>query len=54
MAAPVFHDIMTYALQELGIPPTGTTLTPFPLKVSEAAARSNPHMLRDGQPAAGR
>jgi cell division protein FtsI (penicillin-binding protein 3) len=24
VAAPVFHDVMTYALQELGIPPTGT------------------------------
>ncbi len=24
VAAPVFHDVMTYALQDLGIPPTGT------------------------------
>ena len=28
VAGPVFHDVMTYALQELKIPPTGTQVAP--------------------------
>ncbi len=31
VAAPVFKDVMSFALQDLGIPPTGTTPTPYPL-----------------------
>lgn len=31
VAAPVFKDVMSFALQDQGIPPTGTTPTPFPL-----------------------
>ncbi|WP_454294469.1 peptidoglycan D,D-transpeptidase FtsI family protein [Salana multivorans] len=30
IAAPVFHDVASFALQTLGIPPTGTTATLFP------------------------
>jgi len=47
VAAPVFHDIMTYALQELQIPPTGTKPTTMPLSVSPATALADPHVLRD-------
>ena len=28
VAGPVFHDVMTYALQELKIPPTAATTPP--------------------------
>ena len=45
VAAPVFKDVMTYALQEFGIPPTGTsppvmklTLGDPPATVDKAAA----------------
>ncbi len=31
VAGPVFKDVMSFALQDLGIPPTGTTPTPYPL-----------------------
>ncbi len=31
VAAPVFKDVMSFALQDLGIPPTGTRATPYPL-----------------------
>ena len=36
VAGPVFHDVMTYALQELKIPPTGATTPPtIKLKTAE-------------------
>ncbi|KGN33391.1 cell division protein FtsI [Knoellia sinensis KCTC 19936] len=47
VAAPVFHDVMTYALQELKIPPTGTAKAPITLSVSPEEAASNPDTLRD-------
>lgn len=31
VAAPVFKDVMSFALQDLGVPPTQTTPTPYPL-----------------------
>jgi len=31
VAGPVFKDVMSFALQDLGIPPTQTTPTPYPL-----------------------
>ncbi len=34
-AGPVFQQVMSYALQKYGIPPTGVARTPFPLKVGE-------------------
>ena len=35
-AGPVFKDVMTYALQEFGIPPTGTTPPVMKLKIDDA------------------
>jgi len=35
-AGPVFKDVMTYALQEFGIPPTGTTPPVMKLKIGDA------------------
>jgi len=40
-AAPVFKDVMTYALQEFGVPPTGTPPPVMKLKVDEAPASAN-------------
>ncbi|HEY5249668.1 MAG TPA: penicillin-binding protein 2 [Dermatophilaceae bacterium] len=37
-AAPVFKDVMTYALQEFGIPPTGTPPPVMKLKLGDPAA----------------
>ncbi|GAB96305.1 cell division protein FtsI (penicillin-binding protein 3) [Kineosphaera limosa] len=37
-AGPVFQQVMSYALQKYGIPPTGVQRTPFPLKVGEKPA----------------
>lgn len=48
VAAPVFHDVMTYALQELKVPPTGTTKQAITLSVSPEEAAANPDTLRDG------
>lgn len=47
VAAPVFHDVMTYALQELKVPPTGTTKAPIKLEVSAEEAAANPDTLRN-------
>jgi cell division protein FtsI (penicillin-binding protein 3) len=47
VAAPVFHDVMTYALQELKVPPTGTAAAPITLSVTPEEATSNPDTLRD-------
>ncbi len=37
-AAPVFKDVMTYALKEFGIPPTGTPPPVMKLKIEDAPA----------------
>ncbi len=41
-AGPVFQQVMSYALQKYGIPPTGTQRTPFPLQVGEKPAADTP------------
>ncbi|MEP7193995.1 MAG: penicillin-binding transpeptidase domain-containing protein [Actinomycetota bacterium] len=40
-AGPVFKDVMTYALQEFGIPPTGTPPPVMKLKLDEAPTSVN-------------
>ena len=40
-AGPVFKDVMTYALQEFGIPPTGTPLPVMKLKTEDAPASAD-------------
>ena len=47
VAAPVFHDVMTYALQALKVPPTGTTAPALTLDVDPAAAEADPTVLRN-------
>ncbi|CCH69706.1 putative cell division protein FtsI/penicillin-binding protein [Phycicoccus elongatus Lp2] len=46
-AGPVFHDVMTYALQELKIPPTGTAAPQLVLDVEPSAAEADPTTLRN-------
>lgn len=41
-AGPVFQQVMSYALQKYGIPPTGTQRTPFPLQVGEKPSADTP------------
>lgn len=53
-AGPVFHDVMTYALQELKVPPTGTTAPKIELKLDAAPPDGTPGVIRDGGSAAGR
>lgn len=45
VAAPVFTDVMTYALADLQIPPTGTTAPELVLSVEPEEALSNPAVL---------
>jgi cell division protein FtsI (penicillin-binding protein 3) len=40
-AGPVFKDVMTYALQEFRIPPTGATPPVMRLKISDAPASAD-------------
>lgn len=40
-AGPVFKDVMTYALQEFGIPPTGTPSPVMKLKTEDAPASAD-------------
>ncbi|MFW5470274.1 peptidoglycan D,D-transpeptidase FtsI family protein [Knoellia sp. CPCC 206435] len=47
VAGPVFQDVMTYALQELKVPPTGTTKAAITLSVDPEVAQSDPNTLRD-------
>ena len=47
VAGPVFHDVMTYALQELQIPPTGTSSPVAKIRVDKTPAASDPSVLRD-------
>jgi cell division protein FtsI (penicillin-binding protein 3) len=54
VAAPVFHDVMTYALQELQIPPTGTASPVAVLKAATTPSPSDPSVLRDHLSAAAR
>lgn len=45
LAAPVFRTVTTYALQELGIPPTTTKHDPFPIMLPEPPSPSDPTVL---------
>jgi len=47
VAGPVFQSVMTYALQELKVPPTGTTKAPIKISVTPEEAASDPTTLRD-------
>ncbi|HET7278792.1 MAG TPA: penicillin-binding protein 2 [Dermatophilaceae bacterium] len=47
VAAPVFRDVMTYALQALQIPPTSGKPTKVTLKLDSAPAASDPKVIRD-------
>jgi cell division protein FtsI (penicillin-binding protein 3) len=47
VAGPVFRDVMTYALQELEIPPTNTTPPKVRVKAEETPAKGDPTVLRD-------
>lgn len=47
VAGPVFHDVMTYALQELKVPPTGTTKAPIKISATPEEAASDPRTLQD-------
>jgi len=51
VAGPVFHDVMTYALQELRIPPTGTASPVTKIKPDSIPPASDPTVLRDTQSA---
>ncbi|MEO7069526.1 MAG: penicillin-binding transpeptidase domain-containing protein, partial [Nostocoides sp.] len=54
VAAPVFHDVMTYALQELKIPPTGTTPPQLKIKLDGPPSADDPTVLHDRQRTGGR
>jgi cell division protein FtsI (penicillin-binding protein 3) len=47
VAGPVFHDVMTYALQELQIPPTGTSSPVTKIRPDKVPAASDPSVIRD-------
>lgn len=51
VAAPVFHDVMTYALSSLDIPPTPGDTTPpeLTLKLTSPPDANDPAVLRDGR-----
>ena len=49
VAGPVFKDVMTYALQELKIPPTGKKAQELTLHVDPEEALADPDVLRDGK-----
>ncbi len=53
VAAPVFRDVMTYALQELKVPPTGTTPPTLTVEVTPEQAAADPTTLRDGRASGG-
>jgi cell division protein FtsI (penicillin-binding protein 3) len=40
-AGPVFKDVMTYALQEFTVPPTGTPPPVMKLKIDDAPASAD-------------
>lgn len=45
VAAPIFKDITTYALAELGIPPTGAELEPVTIELEGPPAKDDPRVL---------
>ena len=47
VAGPVFRDVMTYALQELEIPPTNTTPPKVSVKADPKPSAGDPSVLRD-------
>ncbi|MEO7422255.1 MAG: penicillin-binding protein 2 [Ornithinibacter sp.] len=49
VAGPVFKDIATYALQELGIPPTGSKPVPVTLEADPKEAEADPTLLKNGR-----
>lgn len=52
VAGPVFRDVMTYALQEFEIPPTGTKPPVIQLEPKTVPSPSDPEVLRDRKSAA--
>jgi cell division protein FtsI (penicillin-binding protein 3) len=52
-AGPVFKDVMTYALQELKVPPTGTDTPKLTLEVPRSQAEADPTVLRDRRSGSG-
>jgi len=54
VAGPVFHDVMTYALQELQIPPTGTRSPVAQIHPAEVPAKNDPSVIRDTRSRGGR
>jgi cell division protein FtsI (penicillin-binding protein 3) len=49
VAGPVFRDVMTYALQELQVPPTGTRSPVVQLRAPQTPSKDDPTVLRDNQ-----
>lgn len=47
VAGPVFHDVMTYALQELQIPPTGTSSPVAKIRAEKTPAANDTSVIRD-------
>ena len=45
VAAPIFKDITTYALAELGIPPTGAELEPVVIALDGPPSKDDPRVL---------
>jgi cell division protein FtsI (penicillin-binding protein 3) len=54
VAGPVFHDVMTYALQELQIPPTGTKAPVAQIHPTRTPAKNDPAVIRDTKSRGGR
>ena len=52
VAGPVFRDVMTYALQELEIPPTGTKPPVAKVKPDSVPPAGDPRVIRDTRSAA--
>jgi cell division protein FtsI (penicillin-binding protein 3) len=53
VAAPVFHDVMTYALQALQIPPTGGKAPRVRLELDGPPAAADPQVIRDRRSGSG-
>jgi cell division protein FtsI (penicillin-binding protein 3) len=54
VAGPVVHDVMTYALQELQIPPTGTKAPVAQIHPTRTPAKNDPAVIRDTKSRGGR
>ncbi|WP_406830333.1 penicillin-binding protein 2 [Pedococcus sp. KACC 23699] len=54
VAGPVFKDVMTYALQELQVPPTGTKPPVVKIKADPTPDPSDPSVVRDKASSAAR